>query len=190
MVTPWSRSQATLLSPRRNHSSSTAIDLKCTFFVVTSGKVSDRSYRSRSPKRLTVPVPVRSCFGVPCSRIRRRRSSYWVSIGAATCPRLRPGTDGREAPGAPATGGSALTDQRAGGHLAAVGQGADPEVAEHVGRHPLQLPQAGDGQRPDLDVGVLAGPHGHEVPPGAVVAGDDDPRLGGVGQHRARRLPG
>ena len=43
MVTPFSRSQPTLLSPRRNQSSSTAIDRKCTFLVVTSGKRSDRS---------------------------------------------------------------------------------------------------------------------------------------------------
>src|SRR5687768_4248276 len=87
MVTPWSRSQPTLLSPRRNHSSSTAIERKWTFLVVTRGNRSDRSYRSRSPKRLTVPVPVRSSFGVPCSRIRRRRSSYWVSMGAPSTAR-------------------------------------------------------------------------------------------------------
>src|SRR3954463_10859097 len=46
-----------------------------------SGNRSERSYRSRSPKRLTVPVPVRSCLGVPCSSTRLSRSSYWVSIG-------------------------------------------------------------------------------------------------------------
>src|SRR3954451_17393407 len=138
MVTPLSRSQPTLLSPRRNHSSSNAIDLKCTFFVVTKGKLSDRSYRSRSPKRLTVPVPVRSCFGVPCSRMRRRRSSYWVSIGAATGPSLRAPTDTRPRPGTPAPGvargpafrASALGDEGARGDLAAVGEGADPEVVE------------------------------------------------------------
>ena len=64
------------------------------------------------------------------------------------------------------------------------------EVGEHVGGDPLQLAQAGDGQPADLDVGVLGGAHRDEVPPGAVVAGDDDARLGGVGQHRARGLPG
>ena len=42
----------------------------------------------------------------------------------------------------------------------------------------------------DLDVGVLGGPHRDEVPPGAVVAGDDDAGLGGVGQDRAGGLPG
>src|SRR6476620_8439306 len=108
--------------------------------------------------------------------MRRRRSSYWVSMGPScapsTGPRVRARTDGTA---------SALGDERAGGDLRAVGEGTDPEVVEHVARDPLQLPQAGDGQLADLDVGVLAGPHGDEVPPGAVVAGDDDARLGGVG---------
>src|SRR5688500_17878137 len=157
MVTPWSCSQPTLLSPRRNHSSSTAIDLKCTFFVVTSGKVCERSYRSRSPKRLTVPVPVRSSFGVPCSRIRRSRSSYWVSIGAPVTVHEGTGRDRRNR--------SALGDEGTGGDLRAVGQRADPEVAEHVAGHPLQLAEAGDGELADLDVGVLARPHGDEVAP-------------------------
>ena len=112
MVTPLSRSQPTLLSPRRNHSSSTAIDRKWTFFVVTSGKLSERSYRSRSPNRLTVPVPVRSSFGVPCSRMRRRRSSYWVSIGApVTRSRVRRGADGTGQPSA--TNGLAATNAAA-----------------------------------------------------------------------------
>src|SRR4051794_8790229 len=169
MVTPWSRSQATLLSPRRNHSSSTAIDLKCTFFVVTSGNRSERSYRSRSPNRLTVPVPVRSSLGVPCSRMRRSRSSYWVSIGPlgapSTRPRVRPARDANQHRTPPAPAGSALGDVRAGGDLRAVGQGADAEVPEHVRRHPLELPEARQSQAADLDVGVLAGPHGDEVPP-------------------------
>ena len=43
IVTPFSRSQAVLLSPRRNHSSSTATDLKCTRFVVISGNPAERS---------------------------------------------------------------------------------------------------------------------------------------------------
>ena len=42
-----------------------ATDLKCTFFVVTSGNPSDRSKRIWWPKTLTVPVPVRSPFGMP-----------------------------------------------------------------------------------------------------------------------------
>ena len=32
-----------------------------------------------------------------------------------------------------------------------------------------------------IDVGVLAGPHRDEMPPGPVVPGDDDAGLGGVG---------
>ena len=66
----------------------------------------------------------------------------------------------------------------------------DLEVGEHVRHLALQLAQALDGQRADLDVGVLGGAHGDEVPPGPVVAGDDDPGLGGVGQHRPGRLAG
>src|SRR3954466_11229365 len=162
MVTPLSWSQPTLLSPRRNQSSSTAIERKCTFFVVTIGKRSDRSYRRRSPNRLTVPVPVRSPLGVPCSRMRRSRSSYWVSIGAAlswwpTRPRVRTAADTnqRRTPAAPA--GSALGDVRARRDLGSVGEGADPEVLEHVRRGPLQLSQAGQGETADLDVGVLTG---------------------------------
>ena len=38
MVTPRSCSQRTLVSPRRNHSSSRMIDLRCSFLVVSSGK--------------------------------------------------------------------------------------------------------------------------------------------------------
>jgi hypothetical protein len=37
---------------------------------------------------------------------------------------------------------------------------------------------------------VLAGPHGDEVAHRAVVAGDDDARLGGVRQHGAGGLAG
>ena len=42
-----------------------ATDLKCTFFVVTSGKPSARSKRIWYPNVLTVPVPVRSLLGAP-----------------------------------------------------------------------------------------------------------------------------
>src|SRR5438270_1676374 len=86
--------------------------------------------------------------------------------------------------------GSALAHVGAGGHLGAVGELADPEVVEDVAGHPLQLAEARDGQLADLDVGVLAGPHGDEVPPGAVVPGDDDPRLRRVRQDGAGGLPG
>src|SRR3954451_2276125 len=119
--------------------------------------------------------------------MRRRRSSYWVSIGSTARDYDRPPTL-REPRDPPVPGGSALADERARRHLGAVGQGADPEVAEHVAGHPLEFAQAGDGQLADLDVGVLAGPHGDEVPPGPVVAGDDDARLGGVGQDRPSGL--
>src|SRR5205807_3916942 len=59
--------------------------------------------------------------------------------------------------------------QRAGGDLGAVGQGGDLEVGEHGGGDVGELAQTLDGQPPDFDVGVLAGPHGDEVPPGPVV---------------------
>ncbi len=62
--------------------------------------------------------------------------------------------------------------------------------ANTFGATPWSCAQALDGQLADLHVGVLGGPHRDEVPPGPVVAGDDDPGLGGVGQHRAGRLPG
>ena len=43
-------------------------------------------------------------------------------------------------------------------------------------------------RRPDFHVGVLAGPHGDEVPPCPVIPGHDDAGFGGVGQHRASGL--
>ena len=45
-----------------------------TFFVVTSGKPSARSKRIWWPNTQRVPVPVRSPFSAPSSRIRWRRS--------------------------------------------------------------------------------------------------------------------
>ena len=53
-------SQLLLLEPVRNHNSSTMMDLRCTFLVVTSGKPSFRSNRIWCPNTLLVPVPVRS----------------------------------------------------------------------------------------------------------------------------------
>src|SRR3954454_784334 len=55
------------------------MDRKWTFFVVISGKPSDRRYRSWCPKIDRVPVPVRSALRAPVSRTWRRRSSYCVS---------------------------------------------------------------------------------------------------------------
>ena len=43
--TPCSLRYAMFVSPRRNHSSSWTIDFVCSFFVVTSGKPSDKSKR-------------------------------------------------------------------------------------------------------------------------------------------------
>ena len=45
-------------------------DRVCTFFVVTSGKPAARSKRIWWPKTLRVPVPVRSPFSTPSSRMR------------------------------------------------------------------------------------------------------------------------
>src|SRR5689334_6581090 len=76
MVTPRSCSHLTLVSPRRNHSSSANTDRVWIFFVVTSGKPAARSKRIWCPKTDRVPVPVRSPFSRPSSRIRRTRSRY------------------------------------------------------------------------------------------------------------------
>src|SRR5690348_3152944 len=100
--------------------------------------------------------------------------------------RCGPTWPGRAGGGPPAW--SALGDEGAGRDLGAVVEGGDLEVGEHVGHLPLQVAQALDGQRTDLDVGVLGGPHRDEVSPRPVVAGDDDAGLGGVGQDRAGRL--
>ena len=55
--------------------------LKCTFFVVTSGKPSFRSKRIWWPNTLRVPVPVRSALATPCVNTWRMKSSYWLRIG-------------------------------------------------------------------------------------------------------------
>ena len=87
---PRSCSQRALPSPRRNHKSSSAIERKWTFFVVTSGKPSLRSKRIWQPNTLLVPVPVRSAFATPCVATWRMKSSYcertgraWLSSGMA-----------------------------------------------------------------------------------------------------------
>ena len=66
-----------LVSPARNHSNSWMIDLRCSFLVVTSGKPCDRSNRIWWPNTESVPVPVRSAFFTPSSRMRWSRSWYW-----------------------------------------------------------------------------------------------------------------
>ena len=66
-----------LVSPLRNHSSSWMMLFRCTFLVVTSGKPSARSNRIWGPNTDTVPVPVRSVFTVPVSRMWRSRAWYW-----------------------------------------------------------------------------------------------------------------
>ena len=65
MLTLRSFSQAMLVSPRRNQSNSTMIDLRCSFLVVTSGKPSSRSKRIWWPNTERVPVPVRSIVSAP-----------------------------------------------------------------------------------------------------------------------------
>jgi hypothetical protein len=45
MVQPRSVNQLLLLEPVRNHSNSMMMDLRCTFFVVTSGKPWRKSKR-------------------------------------------------------------------------------------------------------------------------------------------------
>ena len=76
MLTLCLCNQAMFESPRRNHKSSIAMDLKCTFLDVIRGKPSDRSNRICRPKTLRVPVPVRSSLWTPFSKTSRRRSSY------------------------------------------------------------------------------------------------------------------
>src|SRR5436190_9252691 len=53
------------------------IDLRCSFFVVSSGNLSLKSKRACAPKTESVPVPVRSSRRAPWSRTSRRRSWYW-----------------------------------------------------------------------------------------------------------------
>ena len=62
MLTPRSCSHLTLVSPRRNHSSSANTERVWTFLVVTSGNPTARSKRIWCPNTLRVPVPVRSSF--------------------------------------------------------------------------------------------------------------------------------
>src|SRR3954469_5468395 len=80
IVTPRSWSHFTLVSPRRNHSSSAKTERVWTFLVVTSGNPSARSKRIWWPKTESVPVPVRSDFSTPSSRTRDRRSRYCCTV--------------------------------------------------------------------------------------------------------------
>src|SRR4051812_11866199 len=56
------------------------MDLRWTFFVVTSGKPAPRSKRICQPKVDSVPVPVRSLFLCPCSSTWRIRSRYCFTL--------------------------------------------------------------------------------------------------------------
>src|SRR5687767_1632362 len=76
MEMPFSRSQRTLVSPETNQSSSPMTDFRWIFFVVTNGKPSASENRIWWPNTLRVPVPVRSPFSTPSSRIRCIRSRY------------------------------------------------------------------------------------------------------------------
>src|SRR6478736_4973607 len=81
---PRSWSQRTLVSPRRNHSSSPTIERRCSFFVVMAGKPSARSKRIWWPNTLSVPVPVRSDFSWPWVRTWSRRSRYCRTLRSLT----------------------------------------------------------------------------------------------------------
>src|SRR6478672_2459708 len=76
IVTPFSLSERTFVSPRKNQRSSWMIDLRWSFFVVSNGKRSRKSKRACAPKTERVPVPVRSPRGAPFSKTSRRRSWY------------------------------------------------------------------------------------------------------------------
>src|SRR4051794_15351886 len=77
---PRSWSHFTLVSPRRNHSSSPNTERVWIFLVVTRGKPARRSKRIWWPKTERVPVPVRSPFSTPSSRTRWRRSRYCCTV--------------------------------------------------------------------------------------------------------------
>src|SRR5687768_5814195 len=77
METPFSLRYWILVSPRKNHSSSWMMDFKWHFFVVISGKPSDKSKRIWYPNMESVPVPVRSDFLCPCSSTCCMSSRYW-----------------------------------------------------------------------------------------------------------------
>ena len=105
IVMPRSCSQRTLVSPRRNHSSSPMIDRRCTFLVVTSGKPSVRSNRIWWPNTLRVPVPVRSALSTPWSGRGR--------AGRGTAARPEP--TGRDRPAGVRPGWSVATTRAPGG---------------------------------------------------------------------------
>src|SRR3972149_107876 len=94
--------------------------------------------------------------------------------------------------------GSALTSAHesrlgrkcADGNFRSVASAKNLVVPEHIWRDITKLTQALDRDSPDLDIRMFGGTHLDEVPPGPIVPGHDQARLGGVGQHRARSLPG
>ena len=53
------------------------IDLRWSFFVVRSGKVSRKSKRACAPKTESVPVPVRSSFGLPVFEHEPEEIEIW-----------------------------------------------------------------------------------------------------------------
>src|SRR4051812_26467705 len=55
------------------------IDFRCSFLVVSKGKLSLSAKRICRPKTDRVPVPVRSDLGVPVSSSSARRSRYCFS---------------------------------------------------------------------------------------------------------------
>ena len=62
------------------------IDLRCSFFVVSSGKLIARSNRICAPNTERVPVPVRSVLVAPRASTVASRSRYWRSPGTGRGP--------------------------------------------------------------------------------------------------------
>src|SRR3954470_6758265 len=173
IVTPRSWSHFTFVSPRRNQSSSAKTDRVCTLLVVTSGKPSERSNRIWCPKTESVPVPVRSDFSTPSSRIRVRRSRYdcttpnLVGDGDLAADR-RPGVSSHphrapltpHVPPAPAPDGRAL-----GGDVLLGKHRAGQPLAEAGVEAPGHRVLGGGVERPHLGISVGA----------AVAPAADDP---------------
>ena len=93
MVTPCSRSQRVLVSPRRNHSSSTMIERRWSFLVVSSGKPSANWFGASTP---WVPKRAASCGrtadcclprSVWSSRPCARRGHCMPGASRSSCPR-------------------------------------------------------------------------------------------------------
>src|ERR1041384_2028208 len=54
------------------------IERRCSFFVVSAGKLFCNGNRACAPNTENVPVPVRSALNLPCSITCRSNSRYWI----------------------------------------------------------------------------------------------------------------